>query len=103
MIKGQLTLPPKGQLTEYVFGDLTNFGVKVDTRTLRVAWVQFKLPAKAVQEVVFPVCVRRREFIGGVQLALHLEDYSLDGEFVPEPLNLQTTVANSTVKVVAFP
>jgi hypothetical protein len=103
VIKGQLTLPPKGQLTEYVFGDLTNFGVKVDTRTLRVAWVQFKLPAKAVQEVVFPVCVRRREFIGGVQLALHLEDYSLDGEFVPEPLNLQTTVANSTVKVVAFP
>jgi hypothetical protein len=69
VIKGQLTLPPKGQLTEYVFGDLTNFGVKVDTRTLRVAWVQFKLAAKAVQEVVFPVCVRRREYIGGVQLS----------------------------------
>jgi hypothetical protein len=55
------------------------------------------------QEVVFPVCVRRRDYIGGVQLALHLEDYSLDGEFSPEPLNLQTTVANSAVTIVACP
>jgi hypothetical protein len=54
------------------------------------------------QEVVFPVCVRRRDYIGGVQLALHLEDYSLDREFSPEP-NLQTTVANSAVTIVAFP
>jgi hypothetical protein len=60
VIKGQLTLPPKGQLVEYVFGDLSNFGVKVDTRTLRVAWVQFKLDAGEQQEVVFPVCVRSR-------------------------------------------
>jgi hypothetical protein len=75
---------------------------------LRVAWVQFKLPEKqAKQEVVFPVCVRRRDYIGGVQLSLQLVDYSLSfaegAEPVPLPLNLQTTVANSTVKVVAFP
>jgi hypothetical protein len=101
VIKGQLTLPPKGQLVEYIFGDLTNFGVKVDTRTLRVAWVQFKLEDGVQQEVVFPVCVRRREHIFGVQLTLGLEDYSLAGDVVPEPLNVQKTTTDSFVTITA--
>jgi hypothetical protein len=100
VIKGQLTLPPKGQLTEYIFGDLTTFGVKVDTHSLRVAVVQFKLAADATQEIRFPVCLARRENVFGVQLDLQLEDFSLAGTFATEPFNLQTTLADSTLTVV---
>jgi hypothetical protein len=101
VIKGQLTLPPKGQLTEYVYGDLTNFGIKVDTRTLRVAWVQFALAKAASQVVTFPVCVRKRDFVVDVELQLQLEDYSVDA--APEPINLQTTTNHSSVSITAFP
>jgi hypothetical protein len=127
VIKGQLTLPPKGQLVEYILGDLHNFGIKIDSRTLRVAWVQFKLaagdqqlvvfPVKIdsrtlrvawvqfklaagdQQLVVFPVCVRSRENIFGVQLTLQLTDYSLAATIIPERFNLQTTIVDSSISL----
>src|SRR5207237_829011 len=58
VIRGQLTLARGGSLTDYIFGDLTTFGVKVDKSSLRVAWVQFSLAAGQKRRVSFPLCVR---------------------------------------------
>jgi hypothetical protein len=58
IIKGALTLPKKRvTLPQYVFGDLVNYGVKVDEKSNRVAWVQFHLGGHQSQEIEIHICV----------------------------------------------
>lgn len=86
VIRGQLELPNRGTLTEFIFGDLTTFGVKVDERTLRVVWVQFSLGPGEKRFITFPLCLRSRSDILGVHLSLHVEGFTpvVNGVFTPE-------------------
>lgn len=93
VVKGQLTLPPKGSLKEYIFGDLHNFGVKVDTRTLRVAYVQFSLKGGDKASVRFPVCVTHREDFFAVKLDLKIEGFD-----VPNALDILRTTIGTSVR-----
>jgi len=76
VIRGQLELPNRGTLSEFIFGDLTTFGVKVDERTLRVAWVQFSLGPGEKRLVTFPLCLRSRSDILDVHLSLRVEGFT---------------------------
>jgi len=100
IIRGQLDLPNRGTLTDFIFGDLTSFGMKVDENTLRVAWVQFSLVAGEKREITFPLCLRSRSDILNVHLRLAVEDFTpvLNGVFTRENSpNVQPDAAGSTL------
>ena len=80
MIEGSVTLPKNAVLNDYIFGDLVNFGIKVDerlrlrdARALKVTWVQFTLGPSATQTVHFPVCLRRKDDIDELKLTLEVQ------------------------------
>jgi len=67
VIKGKIDLFHGARLALSVLGDLTAYGIKLDTHTGAVTWVQFSIPNRHgnPQLVAIPLCLEHDSFVHG--------------------------------------